>query len=352
MKNIIPVIVLSLLLSACNNNSKPEYIKSIQIRTPGQSTLWKSESNIPITIVKRKKNINIDSVEIFLNKNKINTLYEKIFSTSIHIPKDKIGAMQIKAIAHHSKSKKGICHMNIEVLPNKEPVKYTYELVNTFTHDTSHFTQGIFLHNNILYESTGRRGKSYIYKLNYQKNKVLLSKKLPNKLFGEGITKYKNKIFQLSWQNKKGIVYDIKTFNKLSEFSYKIEGWGITTVKDQLVMSDGTNKLYFLDPNDFNISKTINVYSNYGKVTYINELEYINNHIYANILGNNIIVKINPNTGIVEGIIDLNPLCDKLKIEDRENVLNGIAYNKKNNSLLVTGKRWPHIFEIKVIEYR
>jgi len=172
---------------------------------------------------------------------------------------------------------------------------------------------------------------------------------LPDKYFGEGITYFNNKIYQLTWKNQKGFIYDFKTLKKTAEFNYEGEGWGITSESITLFISDGTSKITCREPVTLKIKKTLNVRDGKEQITGINELEFIDEEIWANIFMQSVIVRISPKTGEVLGWVDLSLLYNKIPKYYSVDVLNGIAYDKKNNRIFVTGKYWPYIFEILVI---
>jgi glutamine cyclotransferase len=230
---------------------------------------------------------------------------------------------------------------------NTTPVLYTYEIVNVYPHDKNAFTQGLIFYDGTLYESTGLYGYSTLRRVELATGNILQLYNLSNQFFGEGITIFDDKIIQLTWRSNKGFVYDKHTFELLQDFSYPTEGWGITHNGSLLIMSDGTATLYFLDPETFGKVRQIEVYDA-GPVTELNELEYINGEIYANIWKKDKIVVINPQTGRVKGWINLEGIQDA-ENRDPENVLNGIAYDAKEDRLFVTGKRWSQLFEIKLI---
>jgi glutamine cyclotransferase len=209
------------------------------------------------------------------------------------------------------------------------------------------FTQGLFFENGTFYESTGIYNNSTLRQVELETGKVLRIYSLPSEFFGEGLTVFGNRIVQLTWKSNQGFIYDKETFNLLQVFDYPTEGWGITYNGSQLIMSDGTASLYFLDPETFIITGQVEVYDT-GPVTKLNELEYIQGKVYANIWKEDKIAIINPQTGQVTGWIDLTGLID-LEDYDSDNVLNGIAYDKEEDRLFVTGKRWPHLFEIDLI---
>jgi len=235
-----------------------------------------------------------------------------------------------------------------EPTESQESFYYTYQIVNSYSHDESAFTQGLVIENGNLYEGTGLYGQSTLRRIDLKTGNVTQIHSLSADLFGEGITVFENKIIQLTWQNNIGFVYDKNSFEILEQFEYPTEGWGITHNGSSLIMSDGTSTLYFLDPENFQTVKQIDVYNNDGLVDTLNELEYINGSIYANIWKENIIIIVNPQTGNVTGQIDLTGLKDLVN-QSTSDVLNGIAYDQIENRLFVTGKLWSKLFEIKLV---
>eukprot|EP00611_Tribonema_gayanum_P013907 TRINITY_DN25144_c0_g1_i1.p1 TRINITY_DN25144_c0_g1~~TRINITY_DN25144_c0_g1_i1.p1 ORF type:complete len:268 (-),score=2.21 TRINITY_DN25144_c0_g1_i1:247-1050(-) len=237
---------------------------------------------------------------------------------------------------------------NITVIP--APVNLNYSIVKIYPHDTSFYTQGLIWHNNTLYEGTGMNGESRLMKVDItsgqQKQKIDLAKEY----FGEGITIFNDKIYQLTWQEHKVFVYELATFKKVKEFDWNMEGWGLTHNGKQLIVSTGTSNIYFVNPETFVIERTLGVYDNNGYLDSINELEFINGSIYANVYGREWIAKINAETGVVEGRIDLTGVLQKTNqpIAENTDVLNGIAFNATTNSFYITGKRWPALYEIKL----
>jgi glutamine cyclotransferase len=229
------------------------------------------------------------------------------------------------------------------------PVVYTYKVVHTYPHDRNAFTQGLVFENSVLYEGTGLRGRSTLRRVELETGNILQMHELPAQFFGEGVTLYGNKIIQLTWQSNVGFVCDKDSFELLQEFHYPTEGWGITHDGKRFIMSDGTSILHFLDPETLEEISRVEVYDNHGPVTRLNELEYVQGEIYANIWQTDRIARIVPQTGQVIGWIDLKGL---LSAEDRSepvDVLNGIAYDAKNDRLFVTGKLWPKLFEIELV---
>ena len=225
----------------------------------------------------------------------------------------------------------------------------TYKVVNTFPHDRQAFTQGLAFENGVLYEGTGRYGRSELRKIELETGNVLQTRKLPDEFFGEGITVYGDNIIQLTYLSKIGFVYKKDTFELLREFNYPTAGWGITNDGKHLIMSDGTRKLYFLDPKTFEQVRQIEVYDRGVSVWGLNELEYVEGQIYANVWPTERIARIAPKTGRVLGWIDMKGLLTQQDYSRPVDVLNGIAYDKESRRLFVTGKLWPKLFEIKLI---
>jgi glutamine cyclotransferase len=236
--------------------------------------------------------------------------------------------------------------------PLKTPV-YTYQIINTYPHDPQAFTQGLFYHNGFLYESTGLQDHSSLRKVVLETGQILQIYHLPRHLFGEGITLWQDSIIQLTWTSQKGIVYQLETFEPIRQFHYRTQGWGITHNDQQLIMSDGTNTLHILDANNFKEIDRIQVHDNNKPVYKLNELEYIKGEIFANVWESDYIARISPSTGQVLAWIDLSGLIDIEPIPDQnrpQNVLNGIAYDVDKDRLFVTGKLWPSLFEIKLVQ--
>lgn len=235
--------------------------------------------------------------------------------------------------------------LEIDVVPD-----YTYKIINIYPHDKTAFTQGLVFENGVLYEGTGLLGGSSVRKIELETGKVVQTRMLPAQFFGEGIAIYQNRIIQLTWRSKRGFVYDKDSFELLAEFGYSTEGWGITTDGNCLIMSDGTATLYFLDPESFKKVKQIEVYDKRnGPVIRLNDLEYVKGEIYANVWKTDYIARISPKTGQVVGWIELKRLAADNAGDNRVDVLNGIAYDRENDRLFVTGKFWPRLFEIELV---
>ena len=226
--------------------------------------------------------------------------------------------------------------------------KYGYQIVNIFPHDSNAFTQGLILMDGKLVESTGQEGFSSLRRVELESGKVLKKVVVPVPYFAEGLTALNGKLYQLTWQHNVGFIYDAQTFEHLGDFNYQGEGWGLTTDGQSLILSDGSNHLRFIDPTGFRVTKSITVTDGSVPVRELNELEYVKGEIYANIWHDNRIAAIDPQSGHVNAWIDLTGLMPEGELQDPEAVLNGIAYDQTNDTLIVTGKLWPRVFEIKV----
>ena len=218
-------------------------------------------------------------------------------------------------------------------------------IIKKFKHDPSAFTQGLVYQNDHFFESTGGWGSSEIRKINKHTGKVINFNKMQSKYFGEGITIYDNKIFQVTWKSNKGFVYDINNFKLLDDFNIYGQGWGLTNDGQSLILSDGSEKIYYLNPKNFEIEKTISVSVNGNKLIYINELEFIRGEIWANIWKSNDIITVNPLSGIVTSIFDISKISEQTEIED---VANGIAWDKVNDKIFITGKNWNFIYLLDI----
>ena len=223
----------------------------------------------------------------------------------------------------------------------------SFTVLDSFPHDPTAFTQGLAYRDGLLYESTGLHGKSSLRKTNPATGKILAKRDLPREFFGEGLTVIGDRIYQLTWKSGQGFIYGKKTLKRKGSFTYSTEGWGLTDNGTQLIMSDGTEKLYFLSPKSFEVTKVLSVKENGLAVARLNELEYAEGKIYCNIWHSDDIVVLDPESGMVEKRINLGQLREKLSLSNNAGVLNGIAWKPSSRTFLVTGKNWSEVFEIK-----
>lgn len=345
MKNSF--VLISFLACFMLNTSCSDVYK-FSLEHKKQTTL---NSNFKVTL-KEIEDKSINRVQFFVNGKEIAS---EGVSANINTSDFGIGKHQISALVFYpEKTKKE--NSFFEVLANKAPIVYGYKIINEYPHDTKAYTQGLEYHNGFLYETTGHRGQSTLRKVEIKTGKVLQKTALDKRYFGEGMTIFNNKVYWLTWQAKKGFVYNLDTFKQEKEFTYNNskEGWGFTHNEKDLIKSDGTHKIWFLDAKTLKEKKSIQVYTNKYAVKDLNELELINGKIYANKYQQNAIVIIDQKTGIVEGIANLKSLKKEMektqKLVPEDEVLNGIAFDAKNNRLFVTGKHWGKLFEIELVK--
>ncbi len=226
--------------------------------------------------------------------------------------------------------------------------KYGFEIVNVYPHDPDAFTQGLEFHDGKLFESTGQEGRSSLRQVELESGKVIKKVEVPPPYFAEGLTVFGGKLYQLTWQHQVGFIYDPNSLEKLGTFAYRGEGWGLTNDKHSLILSDGTNHLRFFDPTTFQMQRSIAVVDGKTPINELNELEYVQGQIYANIWHDDRIAIINPQSGQVTAWLELKGLLPPNQVTSEEAVLNGIAYDDAGDRLFVTGKLWPKLFEIRI----
>jgi len=338
--------LLSIFLFVSLISCKSEY--KFILNTP-----TKIQSNQILKIsISEKNGKPIKSVQFSIDDKKITS---EGTSASININDYKLGKHQITALVFYEDKTEKVTNP-VYFMADSSPDIYTYKIINIYPHDKEAYTQGLEYRNGYLYEGTGRKGTSFIRKVELETGKTLQQKDLDAAYFGEGITIFNNKIYQLTWQSGIGIVYDLETFEKEKEFKYtkSREGWGLTNNGEHLIKSDGTERIWFLNPETLIEESYIEAYTNKQKVEKLNELEFINGKIYANIWQKNSILIVNPASGKVEGVADLISLKAKISQEqnlsDDDDVLNGIAFDKENNRMFVTGKHWSKLYEIELIK--
>ena len=229
--------------------------------------------------------------------------------------------------------------------------EYTYQVVHTYPHDPQAFTQGLFYLNGVLYEGTGLNNESSIRKVKLETGEVLAKRDVPEQYFGEGIINWKDRLLELTWKSQVGFIYDLASFQPKGQFEYPGEGWGLTQDGKRIIMSDGSAQLRFWDPESLHETARLTVTANGVPVNDLNELEWVKGEIYANIWQTYRIARIDPNTGKVVGWIDCTGLLNPAdRVEGQTDVLNGIAYDAATDRLFVTGKKWPKLFEIKLVK--
>lgn len=350
--SLVPLFFVLIILMNCAQSSSHSRrpVTSFQLEPKKKSYTLGEE--IVISLNTKLKDGSIEKIEISVDGKPVQTS-NKLTNSIIYKTVDfGVGKHIVKVSAVKTDGQSGDNYEEIFVTSNLKPVQYSYQIISVFPHTTTHFTQGLEFHNNILYEGTGQEGTSAIYQLDLKSGKTLKETKLENQYFGEGITILNDKIYELTYKNQIGFVYDLATFKLLNTWKYKSkEGWGLTNDGHSLIMSDGTENIYFINPDTYQEERKIQVCNEYNIVKNLNELEYIKGEIWANIWTTDNIVIIDPKTGKITGEIDLSGLSGTIVQNQREqiDVLNGIAWNPVTDKIYVTGKLWPKAFEIKLI---
>jgi glutamine cyclotransferase len=346
-----------LSLSCCRKNapqiisetSVPDQVLVTKLQSPSPGTVIKYGDSVKIELLLVSPEIKIDSVTILTNKNQ--SAFTTGFQDGFFWRSDscRVGQNTLKIKVFYQDSLHESHTVKLVVLSDVSPLNYSYRVIRKFPHDKESYTQGLVYDNGYLFESTGLEGKSSLRLVNLVTGNPEKIIHLDNKFFGEGIALFKDQVYQITYKNQVGFIYDKKTFEQIRSFDYKInEGWGLTTDGQNLIMSDGTSQLYIIEPDFFTQIDRFEIFDNKGMISSLNELEYINGKILANVYGESYIVVIDPATGKVIGKLDLHRLMPKGSEGDMNYVMNGIAYNAQNRHLYITGKHWPVLYEIEL----
>jgi glutamine cyclotransferase len=345
--NLLSIILLGSIFVGCNG-SKSATEKYFSFDESNFKSEYNNDDSVSLRLL-NGENKKIDSIVYFVNDKNIGSK-KNLENLTFSLKDQKLGYQNLKALVYFEGENQEITS-RIELVSNMTPKLLNYKIVNTFPHDTSSFTEGLEFFRDTLYEGTGLRGFSKLLKTDYKTGKIYKSVKLDDMYFGEGITIINNKLYQLTWEEKKGFIYNVDTWKVEKTFDYDkpIEGWGLTNDGKVIYQSDGTEKIWKMNPTNQKMIDYVNVYSGSSKIKSVNELEYINGKIYCNIWQKDAIAVVNPENGKVEAIINLAGLRKFIKYSEAE-VLNGIAYNPKTKTIFVTGKKWEKLFEITVSE--
>jgi glutamine cyclotransferase len=326
-------------------------VRLIKMVSPEENTGYKLNDPVKVVLTLEDRNKLPDSVLVSFDGKSVKTLKSEPWEYTIPpVFTVTTGRKSLKVTAYKGGKPQNTITRFMIIYSDVVPKIYGYKVIHTYPHNRDAYTQGLVYDKGVLYEGTGQETASSLREVELETGKVIRQHNLDGSLFGEGIALYNDRIYQVTWKNKVGFIYDKSTFKLINKIYYSTEGWGLTTINDRIVMSDGSNVLYFFEPEMFTVASRIEVYDNKAKVDSLNELEYINGEIWANIWMSDRIVRIDPASGKVLGYInlkDLLPLSDKNP--DTE-VLNGIAFDKAGNRIFITGKKWPKLFEIKLTE--
>ena len=339
LDKVLKIIIVATLISGCGNPSKP--IKHFLIQTNANKNVISNTDTLKLSILK-PINKKIDSVNYVMN----NSPVADIFS----LQNTSLGEKMIKAEVFYD-GKKEVALQKVIIVNGSTPKLYTYELLNTYPHDITSYTQGLEFYNGVLYESTGQYGESKLRALDYKNDVILNNVNLSRSYFGEGLTVLNDKIYQLTWKEGRGLIYDVNTFETLGSFNYgqSKEGWGLCNDGRQLYKTDGSENIWILNAETLEEERFVQAYTNKGRLTNLNELEWVEGKIYANRYQKNGVAIINPINGAIEAVLDFKDLKNKVTNHPGLDVLNGMAYNPDTKTLFVTGKRWDKLFEVRII---
>ncbi len=324
--------------------------KLIEVLSPADNASYSLNSKISFAVAPAAGNPEIDSIEFWFSGRRIAT--EKKVPASVEIDPSELkspGRKSLRAVAYREGIRPQTVTLFISLLSDIDPVIYGYKVLKSYPHDPKAFTQGLVWDNDMFLEGTGQPGASSLRRVEPLTGKVKNQVNLDSDLFGEGIAVMDKNIYQLTWTTRVGFIYDRESLALVSRIYYQTEGWGLTTLGDKLIMSDGSNILWFLD-KEFNVISSIEVWDNKGKVDNLNELEMIEGELWANIWQTDRIARIDPASGKVLGYIELNNILSRGARKGGEDVLNGIAYDPVSKRIFVTGKYWPKVFEIEVFK--
>ena len=339
LDKVFKIIIVAALISGCGNSSKP--IKHFLIQTNANKNVISNTDTLKLSI-SNPSNKKIDSVNYVMN----NSPVAGIFS----LQNSSLGEKMIKAEVFYG-GKKEVALQKVIVVNGSTPKLYTYELLNTYPHDITSYTQGLEFYKGVLYESTGQYGESKLRALDYKNDAIINNVNLSRSYFGEGLTVLNDKIYQLTWKEGRGLIYDVNTFETLGSFNYgqSKEGWGLCNDGRQLYKTDGSENIWILNAETLEEERFVQAYTNKGRLTNLNELEWVEGKIYANRYQKNGVAIINPINGAIEAVLDFKDLKNKVTNHPGLDVLNGMAYNPDTKTLFVTGKRWDKLFEVRII---
>jgi len=333
-------LLLSLFIISCgSNNGTKKSDFAINTNTKGNNITIGETLDLSIA---NPKNHDVKSVTYKLSG--------KSISAKELLDSEKLGKQLIEALISYDE-KEEVIKQNIVILNNEKPKVYSYKIINEYPHDITSYTQGLEFYNGQLYESTGQYKESKLRIVDYKTGEPKKNVDLSDTYFAEGITIVNDKVYQLTWKEKIGFVYNAETLEKESSFKYSHskEGWGLAHDQENTIyQSDGTEYIYELNPETLAVEDKIQAYTNKGKIVGINELEWVDGMLYANRYQKDGVAIINPKNGAIVGVIDFSPLKKLVTKHDKLDVLNGIAYNPKSKTLFVTGKKWDKLFEVEI----
>ncbi|WP_150451970.1 glutaminyl-peptide cyclotransferase [Arenibacter lacus] len=337
------LFLIPLFFMACGGQTDPSKLFEIQLEE--NQTAFQKNQEVHISI-ENKKNKKIDQVTYYINQDEV-----AITDNKLKLDLPQLGAKTITANISYE-GKNVAVSKDIKLLAENAPEIYTYEIINEYPHDNSAYTQGLEFYKDTLYESTGRKGHSSLRKVDYRTGKVLQKIALEDQYFGEGITIMDNKIFQLTWQSGVGFIYDLHQFKKIGSFKYNEskEGWGLCNDGNKIFKSDGTQKIWFLNPETMAEEGYFETVTNTSIFNRANELEYVDGKIYANVYQKESVMIIDAQSGAIEGVVNFGGLKERVTQHQALDVLNGIAYHPERKTFFITGKNWDKLFEVNILK--
>lgn len=318
----------------------------IEVLAPADNSSFSCAEPVVFSVTHAAGQPEVDSVQVWVGP----LLAETITAIPATVQLSQTGnpgRVSIRAVAWSSVSRPQTITLFVNMLSDISPVIYRYRVINRYPHDRRAYTQGLLYDDGFFFEGTGQQGESSLRKVEVETGRVISQVNLDGSLFGEGVALLEDRLYQLTWTSKVGFVYEKETLRQINRIYYQTQGWGLTTAGDSLVMSDGTNVIWFLD-RDFNVLSSVTIWDNKGMVDNLNELEMIDGELWANIWQTDRIARIDPVTGKVLGYVELNNLLPRSDRAPETDVLNGIAWDEKDRRLFVTGKYWPWLYEITV----
>ena len=318
----------------------------IEVLSPADNASYVCTDRIVFSVGPAAGQTEVDSVQVWVGSRLARTLTTIPAMAELDMDGNP-GRISVRAVAYSQASRPQTVTLFINLASDITPVTYRYRVVKSYPHDRRAYTQGLVYDNGFFYEGTGQQGESSLRKVEAETGKVISQVNLDGSLFGEGVSLLGDFIYQLTWTSKVGFVYEKETLRQVKRIYYQTQGWGLATMGDSLVMSDGTNVIWFLDA-DFNVLSSVDVWDNKGVVDNLNELEIIDGELWANIWQTDRIARIDPHTGKVLGYVELNNLLPREERDSMTDVLNGIAWDAEGRRLFVTGKYWPRLYEIGI----
>lgn len=354
---LIPVSVISCSGSAGKTKEAPDagsdsaadvrpVRRLIEVLAPADNSTYTCNEKIVFSVTHSAGQSSVDSVQLWvdgIHSTTVTTLPATVEIEGSGTP----GRLSLRAVAFSPSAKPQTVTLFVTLLSDITPVTWRYRVVNSYPHDSRAYTQGLVYDDGFFYESTGQLGESSLRKVEAETGRVVSQVNLEGSLFGEGLALLGDRIYQLTWTTRVGFVYEKSTLRQINRIYYQTQGWGLATIGDSLAMSDGTNVIWFLDP-DFNVLSSVEVWDNKGMVDNLNEMELIDGELWANIWQTDRIARIDPLSGKVLGYVELASILPREEQTRETDVLNGIAWDMVNRRIFVTGKYWPRLFEITV----